>query len=346
MSKRIVFCADGTWDAPVNMTNVQKMHLAIKLIPDEQYPLYDDGLGAGGLLIQKLTGGAFGTGIFNKIKDGYTKLALSYESQSQVFLFGFSRGAYTARCLAGMLKVAGLPTKPFNQKTVDTVFDAYRHPEKRAALPAALAKYGMEPVDIQMIGVWDTVGSLGIPSIFGGNEPLLYGFLDTTLNPTIKNAFHAMAIDERRMEFPATLWDTAPAPGQTVEQVWFAGVHGCVGGGAGTGLSDITLAWMMGKARDQGVIFEDDVWAQYANVDPKHSLDDYKDSWNVGWGFPRPRTIGAAASIANSVRIRWDHLPGYRPANLALGAAGSEYSFVDVVAEPDIAGPAGVPAGV
>src|SRR2546423_3336281 len=225
MSKRIVFCADGTWDAPANMTNVQKMHLAIKLIPDEQYPLYDDGLGAGGLLIQKLAGGAFGTGIFNKIKDGYTKLALSYEPGSRVYLFGFSRGAYTARCLAGMLKVAGLPTKPFNQKVVDAAFDAYRHPEKRAALPAALAKYGMEPVDIQMIGVWDTVGSLGIPSVFGGTEPLLYGFLDTKLNPTIKNAFHAMAIDERRMEFPPTPWDTAPSPGQTVEQGWVAGAH-------------------------------------------------------------------------------------------------------------------------
>jgi len=338
VSKRIIYCADGTWDTTANMTNVQKMHLAIKLIPDEQYPLYDDGLGAGGLLIQKLAGGAFGTGIFNKIKDGYSRLALSYESGSQVYLFGFSRGAYTARSLAGMLKVAGLPTKPFNQKMVDAAFDAYRHPDKRAALPAALANYGMEPVDIQMIGVWDTVGSLGIPAMFGGNEPILYGFLDTKLNPEIKNAYQAIAIDERRMEFPPTMWDVTPTPGHTVEQVWFAGVHGAVGGGAGSGLSDITLAWMMGKARALGVVFEDDVLDQYMDLDPKHCLDEFQDSWNVGWAFPRVRKIADNASIANSVVIRWTYSPAYRPTNLALGAHAAAYQIVEVIGAPDIAG--------
>jgi uncharacterized protein (DUF2235 family) len=127
---------------------------------------------------------------------------------------------------------------------------------------------------ITMVGVWDTVGSLGIPAIFGGVSPLLYGFLDTSLSSSILHAYQALAIDERRAEFPPTLW-TAAAPGQTMEQVWFSGVHCDVGGSypadsSGSALSDLTLAWMMNKAAALGLEFVADVSSNYPlPMDPK-----------------------------------------------------------------------------
>ncbi|HZK80884.1 MAG TPA: DUF2235 domain-containing protein, partial [Humisphaera sp.] len=102
MSKRIVFCADGTWDDTANNTNVYKLFKAA-LTCSDQIPYYDDGVGADGNPLQKLSGGALGEGIFQKIKDGYSKIAQVYEPNDEIFLFGFSRGAYTARSLAGMI---------------------------------------------------------------------------------------------------------------------------------------------------------------------------------------------------------------------------------------------------
>src|SRR5215469_4415264 len=112
MSKRIVYCADGTWDSPAKHTNVYKLYKAL-LVTANQMPFYDDGVGADGNPISKLLGGAFGTGLWQKIKDGYAKIAQVYEAGDQLYLFGFSRGAYTARSLAGMIAACGLPTKSF-----------------------------------------------------------------------------------------------------------------------------------------------------------------------------------------------------------------------------------------
>ena len=150
-------------------------------------------------------------------------------------MFGFSRGAYTARSLAGMIAICGLPTTPFDddENLVNTAFQAYRNKDQRAALLASLSAYALFDTKIKMVGVWDTVGSLGIPALFGGVDPLLYGFLDTSLHPDVLNACQALAIDERREQFPPTLW-TPPSPpvaGQLLEQVWFSGVHCDVGGG-------------------------------------------------------------------------------------------------------------------
>ncbi len=172
-----------------------------------------------------------------------------------------------------------------------------------------------------MIGVWDTVGALGIPAIFGGIDMFRYSFLDTTLHPCVKNAYHAVSIDERRSEFPATLWSGAPAAGQTIEQVYFTGVHCDVGGGyPETGLSDITLGWMMRKAAALGVDFDPAVYAMYANVDAKHALDQKHESWSVRWGFPNDRDIAPDACFSNSVQIRLRHDASYKPTNIKVNA--------------------------
>src|SRR5580704_13613814 len=137
MGKRIVFCADGTWDGTSNNTNVLKIFNAT-LVSSDQMPFYDNGVGADGTPIEKLTGGAFGAGLFQKIKDGYSRIADVYEDQDEIFIFGFSRGAYTARSIAGMIAACGLPTKNPDANLVNTAFAAYRNKDQRAALLGTL----------------------------------------------------------------------------------------------------------------------------------------------------------------------------------------------------------------
>jgi uncharacterized protein (DUF2235 family) len=335
MGKRIIYCADGTWDSAANKTNVYLLYKALKQNA-AQMPFYDDGVGSDGNVFLRLAGGALGTGLWDEVKEGYTAIAHVYEQGDDIYLFGFSRGAYTARSLGGMIAAAGLPTASFDDDLVNLAFDAYRDKDDRAEILTALDKYKLFDAKIKMIGVWDTVGSLGIPAILGGVDPILYGFLDTGLHPDVSNAYQALAIDERRYEFPATLWTSAPAPGQTIEQVWFAGVHCDVGGSyPETGLSDLALSWMMGKASALGVEFDDAAWAQYGALDPKHALDKIHESWSLRWLFPKRRSIPSGASIANSVSIRCKADAGYRPSNLNLtDGVPSGYQSVAVVAEP------------
>jgi uncharacterized protein (DUF2235 family) len=325
MGRRIAFCADGTWDTVANDTNVYRMSKAIVAIPGEQYSFYDDGVGADGTPIQKLLGGAFGTGLFQKIKDGYSTIASVYEPGDELLIFGFSRGAYTARSLTGMIAACGLPTRNPDTNLVDTAFQAYRNKDQRATILATLGNYDLVPAKLTMVGVWDTVGSLGIPAIFGGVSPLLYGFLDTGLNPLIQNAYHAVALDERRAEFPSTLWTSAPVPGQVIEQVYFCGVHCDVGGGyaddagTGTALSDITFSWMMSKAQALGLVLDPGVLSTFPSpIASKNSLDTKHESWTPLWLFPKPRDIAQNATLANSVEIRCQTDCTYRPCNVSF----------------------------
>ena len=310
-------------------------------------PIYDDGVGANGDPISRLLGGAFGTGLWEKIKQGYTKISHVYEQGDEVFIFGFSRGAFTARSLAGMIAVCGLPTKNFTDDLVEIAFDAYRDKSNRQEKLKKLANCDMFNGDIKMVGVWDTMGSLGIPSAIGAIDPLFYGFLDTSLNPKIKHGYHALAIDERRAQFPPTLWTSQPAAGQVLEQVWFTGAHSDVGGGepddspGKTALSDITLGWMMGKASALGLQFDANVQKQYmCPFDPEVALDQFHESWKVFCGFPIRRTIDKGACIASSVVVRCSHDTAWRPQNLIFenGTLVSGYQIVTVVNEPAAAG--------
>jgi uncharacterized protein (DUF2235 family) len=338
MSKRIAFCADGTWDSSTSHTNVYKLYKALTTTAD-QMPLYDDGVGASANPIIKIVGGAFGTGLWQKIKDGYTKIAQLYEAGDPLYIFGFSRGAFTARSLAGMIVACGLPTQDFAAGMVDTVFKAYRDKSQRADLPNKLANCKMVIPDITMAGVWDTVGALGIPSAIGQVDPIAYGFLDTSLHPNIKNAYQALAMDERRAQFPPTLWDGPPAPGQTLEQVWFTGAHSDVGGGepddlpGTTALSDITLGWMMSKASALGLEFAGEA---VMPLDSALALDTFHESWKVFNGIPIRRKIANNSSIANSVLVRCSSESAWRPENLTFqdktsGILATSYQTVSVV---------------
>jgi uncharacterized protein (DUF2235 family) len=268
MTKRIVICSDGTWNRPDQRspTNVAKMALAVApTAPDgaTQIVGYDQGVGTGNLL-DRVTGGAFGSGLDQNIADAYRFLMNNYDEGDQIFLFGFSRGAYTVRSTVGLIRKGGLLEKRHSPRFQEA-YQLYRR--RDVAVDAEEAKrfraeFSRE-VEIHFIGVWDTVGGLGIP--VRGLRFLTrrrYEFHDVELSRIVMNAYHALAIDERRGPFTPTLWENKQKEGQLIEQAWFAGVHSDVGGGCKeAGLSDVAFAWMKEKAEGCGLAFDQ----QYIN---------------------------------------------------------------------------------
>jgi len=350
MSKKIILCADGTWNTPhgpaaqPNDTNVRKLYELVLEDPS-QLKYYDSGVGTDGTPFEHFFGGSMGTGLFQKIQDGYEFLSYVWDPSDEIYIFGFSRGAYTARSLGGMIATFGVPNKNLDNQTVKRIFDAYRitdRTQRLAAKNGLNADYGLADVTIRMVGVWDTVGSLGIPGhLFDDFDQEKYGFLDTTLNPCIEKAFHAVAIDERRASFLPTLWSnpdgTPRANDDKVQQVWFPGVHCDVGGSyAETQLSNITLRWMIDNAKARGLLFDDaavDACLSPKPFDPKGPAH---DEWKIiPWGLPKHRTIPANAVLSNTVRIRIEQDPTYRPENL-LAVPLDSYAMLTVIPESEL----------
>jgi uncharacterized protein (DUF2235 family) len=332
--KSIILCADGTWNTPhgdspsTGDTNVRKLYCALSN-DRSQLKYYDSGVGTDGTPLDHLSGGAMGEGLFQKVQDCYQFLSDVYDPGDQIYVFGFSRGAYTARSAAGMIAGFGVPTINLDNMTVKRIFSAYREadPTTKAALQATLnAAYAMIDVNIQMVGVWDTVGSLGIPGIFFNllNQKR-YGFLDTALHPCVGHACHALSIDERRAQFKPTLWtnpDGSVRPNDAqLQQVWFPGAHSDVGGGyLQCQLSDVPLSWMMHKARENGLIFTPEAEAQYLAPPLADALGQPHDEWKiVPWGIPEHRQVPPTAVMSNSVQLRLDDANSdYKPENLNL----------------------------
>src|SRR5579871_6895697 len=319
MPKNLIFLSDGTWDRPTVAAsgNSNVVLLRDRLVNDAtQVVAYDD-VGATGNIVERLIEGAFGDGLFQKVKDGYSFFVKNYAVGDPIYVFGFSRGAYTARSIAGMVAVCGLPTQNIAAFDVNQAWAAYRQrdPAKRqAALDALNAQYAMDNAQITMVGVWDTVGSLGIPALFGGVDAFKDGFLDVNLHPDVHNAYQALAVDEARREFPATLWNPDIAPHQTLVQVWFAGVHTNVGGGEVKGfLSTIPLVWMMRAASRCGAVLTPAAQTQLTESLSPWIYDLITPADLIPWGLPVPRTIPADATVADSVKIRLLNDPTYKP---------------------------------
>jgi len=226
-----------------------------------QVKWYDKGVGTN--WYDKVTGGAFGLGLSQKIREGYKFLSDTYDSGDEVFVFGFSRGAYTARSLIGFIRNCGLLPKGHAGDGPDSpelleAYELYRArdsgPDSEVATRFRLEK-NSPLIKIKFLGVWDTVGALGIPlQSFGAFNKEAFEFHDTELSGLVENAFHAVAVDEHREPYNVTLWTPKTKPDQQVEQCWFIGAHCDVGGGYQTRqLSDLTLAWMQEKASDCGL---------------------------------------------------------------------------------------------
>lgn len=342
MSKRIIICCDGTWNTPDQKdggqevpTNVVKFARAVNPLAKDgtvQIVFYNQGVGTGNIL-DRLLGGAFGSGLSEKILEAYRFLVHNYLPGDDIFLIGFSRGAYTARSLGGLIRNCGI-LKKAKADLVDDAYALYRdrtdttHPRGEQATVFRSAN-SHEP-RIKFIGVWDTVGALGIPiskfNWFGRNK---YDFHDVKLSSTVDFAYHAIAIDEKRKPYEPSLWQ-CDTPGQQVEQVWFTGVHTNVGGGFNdTHLSNIALNWLLEKAQPH-LDFDQDYLA-LLGVEP---AEDYKgqirknDSWMDILGT-RDRQLGISANSQESVhasakRRYQESVSGYHPDNLGKYLASAE----------------------
>lgn len=261
--KRLIVCMDGTWNNAESEsadTNVARIARAIHAHPGAdgmaQLVLYLRGVGTAGLVGEKIIEGTVGLGVDDLIRSAYMFLAQNYEPGDQIFIFGFSRGSFSARSLVGLIAACGLLFRS-SLGELGNAWNYYRRPKPHS--PAAfVAEAEVEThcdVRIRFLGVWDTVGALGVPgSLFARLDADQYAFHDTGPCPIIDFGYHAVAIDEHREDFVPTLWTGDAPTGTSILQVWFAGAHADVGGGyADRTLADVPLLWMADRAAGHGL---------------------------------------------------------------------------------------------
>jgi len=285
--KRIVICFDGTWNKPADEalsadgrveTNVCRFYKSVKeqaADGTEQVTWYDEGVGT--KWYNKYIGGAIGAGLEFNIVQGYEFLAKEYQDGDEIYILGFSRGGYTARSLVGMIRNCGLIYPKHLALRVPLAYGIYRTRDDNADSFTAKMFRGAfsREIKIRFLGVWDTVGALGIPlNILQDLNMKFYEFHDTKLSSIVENAYHAMAIDEHRQDYTATLWNPAAEPQQKMEQRWFIGAHCDAGGGyEDRRLSDLTLRWMQDKAGALGLALD------AVPVGRKNYLGEFTDSY-------------------------------------------------------------------
>ena len=357
--RRIALFLDGTWNTYEDNTNVWRLKL---LCHSDALQLTYYSKGVGTAFGEKVRGGALGYGIDQEVINAYEWLIENYENGDQLFLFGFSRGAYTARSLSGLISKCGLLRRG-SPLSVRELYDRYQKDSSVLTIRQLksarekgndksctqqerwMLKYCEVPA-IWFIGVWDTVGSLGIPL---GSVPNMssksYQYLETDLRINNTRAFHALAIDEHRNKFAPTFWTKAPNNTrdprsiEEVEQRWFVGCHSNVGGGYnGDLLAQRPLQWLKAKAEQHGLKFRNGV-----DVDgdiysaPIH--DSYSDFllgaykyFPLSQRYYRPIGVSPIAdgpskgnstineTIDSSVFERWRQDPNYRPRNLKAWA--------------------------
>ena len=297
MAKNIVLSSDGTGNQGPKKrgTNVWRLYNAVERDSSapRQITFYDDGVGTGKYRLLKIMGGAFGWGFGRNVKDLYKFLVKNYEPGDDIYLFGFSRGAFTVRAFAGFLNTCGLlkndvwASEAELDRRIKKAFRVYKR-RKKAPRKAEMfkQKYGVSvagpdetpvyDIKIKFIGVWDTVSALGLPFDISLQNVINYffrfKFYDHELNANVERGCHALSLDDERKTFHPEMWK---ARGEEIEQVWFAGVHSNVGGGyPRAGLSNVALDWMMKRAHQggQGLRFHQPAWDQIrhrANVHGK-----------------------------------------------------------------------------
>ena len=275
MAKRLIVCCDGTWNRPDQLdggltapTNVAKFALAVtREAPDGTTQLLHYHPGVGTKRFERLRGGGFGFGISRNVRECYRFLVENYEPGDELYLLGFSRGAFTARSLAGLVRNSGILCRQHVARIPDAyrLYRARRATAKPRGIEALLFRRMHSHPDqdpmVRFIGVWDTVGSLGIPLDGFGLGRLVnrrWGFHDTDLSSRVRYAYQALAMDEERSPFRPTPWTLGSGPAeQTLEQVWFSGVHCDIGGGyRDASLSEIALLWMADRATRSGLALD------------------------------------------------------------------------------------------
>ncbi|RKF16668.1 DUF2235 domain-containing protein [Roseovarius spongiae] len=359
---RIVILCDGTWNArnAAIPTHVATLSRALTSDPTRgQVVAYFAGVGTDRRfdgpvmrLVNRFGGGIFGWGLDAKVKQAYQFIAQVYRRGDEICLFGFSRGAYTARSLAGMIRKCGI-ARDTSPAGINAAYALYRlpgernHPDaprvraERARLSPEFATSkadqewrgdGSALVDIAYVGVWDTVGALGIPvALFGGLAYFWnrrYRFHDTDLSSLVRAARHAVALDEMRVFYAPALWsnlddvegrqglnkgDTGPA--RSYQQVWFVGTHGIIGGSGDTpALSAYTLDWLLGGVPD--LLLADGAADGFPRPDARVASDELpvRAGWLRRWRKGPKREW----EVHSSVRERYSEVSDYRPGSLRL----------------------------
>ena len=369
--KRLALFLDGTWNDPKDRTNVFQLAQAVagpQHGATDQLVRYFPGVGV--KWYERIRGGAFGDGLSRNVAQAYEWLVDHYDDGDDIYLFGFSRGAYTARSIAGLIILCGLLRR---QSALDcrAIYNRYeggknklplhqiefllKNPHhsdyKRLTSEDRALAVSSRRVPIRFIGVWDTVGALGIPWT---SAPLIgrgnFYFHNTNLSVLVKAAFQALAIDEHRAAYKPTLWNeyTAdghakkPLPGRDqVEQRWFIGAHANVGGGYGAEdlLSGLPLAWIQSKASQHGLQFHTQLTPRPEAVDcpPRDSFAEFMEGVyrviRFGKRFYRAMGRGSYAVrggtatpinevIDASVFKRYQAHSEYRPKNVMDRLAG------------------------
>jgi len=348
--KRLAIFLDGTFNTLNNNTNVWRLK-SLTVESGEQRVYYSQGVGTQRGEVAR--GGVEGYGIDDEIIEAYTWLIQNFDDGDEIFIFGFSRGAYTARSLSGLISKCGV-MKLGAPLSIEQLYARYRLyvaptikslqekelPKNASIEDQWLVKYSCQTM-ITFIGVWDTVGSMGLP--LGSIEAKIhkYRFLDTHLRLNNENAFQALALDEHRRDFEPTFWTktdkigvlgAAERPINSVEQRWFVGAHANVGGGYPSDpLAQRPLKWLMEKAAACGLIFRDQVTIDTAQVAPPVT-DSYREFAHGVYRFvsrPFYRPVGPPPdksteettsrineTIDGSVFERWRADDTYRPPNL------------------------------
>jgi len=304
----LVIGCDGTWNEPEQLsngqpapTNVAKFLSAMASVRKTQRRHYEQGVGTRAW--EPLAGGIYGYGLEKRILGAYRFLRKEFAQIDRaafavkIFLIGFSRGAYTARRIAGLLAHSGVPVKASD---THVGFEVYQNRDTASAAQMKEAGRFFD-VPVEMVGVWDTVKSTNDAD-----------FHDHDLSANVVAGYHAMAIDEHRRFFPALEWNADPR----ALQVWFAGVHSDVGGGySDARLSDVALRWMIFRALDHGLQFKASHVNQKLNPSP---IAPMHDSFTGIWPpfGSASRLIGATDWIHESVEARSADDAEYHPANL------------------------------
>jgi uncharacterized protein (DUF2235 family) len=349
MAKNVVLLFDGTWNKPSDEnrpehntdTNVRRFFKSIKPQAEngrEQVAWYNAGVGTE--FLNRIRGGAFGQGIDAHICDGYRELCRQYEPGDNVFILGFSRGAYTARSLVGMVRKCGL-LKSDSTENIGRAYALYRDSTIKPGDPGSQDFRTRESAEITIhfLGVWDTVGALGIPvELLEQRNLMRYQFHDTRLSGIVSNAFHAIAIDEHRHTFQPTLWEVdASRPDQRVEQVWFPGAHADVGGGyVNQPLSNPPLRWMQKRACECGLDLrqiEEGGSEEYLSP----ATDSYVQFLGGAYAQLHDRYLRPVSPGKNAERIHWTVVKRlddtrYSPRNPGLATAIIRDQFIDAEA--------------
>lgn len=334
---RHVLFFDGTWNDPQDRTNVYRLARNLEDFDGkvEQRFFYDAGVGTEAF--SKVAGGATGHGLSANLQQGYDWLARHYRHGDEIYVFGFSRGAYTARSLVGLIRKCGL-LHIVTPDLLELAEGLYRDKDIAPDAPqcALFRHHYSREVRIRLLGVWDTVGALGIPGTHLTHRGY-FSWHDTELSKIVDHAYHAMALDEHRETFDIEFWTSADGTRKPenldVEQRWFVGAHANVGGGYGDDpLAELPLLWMQEKAVAAGLKLRPCVLPAGACLAPvRDSFKEFgKGAYAVVKGALNPGDgrhhraydrkdkdrIAVNVTIDPSVWERWEQDPKYRPRTL------------------------------